>query len=126
MRGTMKQTRQQIKDELDRLKAQGNVFGSSTSVGATMTTTRQNLPEVMKLMAEIMKEPAFPQAEFDQLKTETLAGLDNERSEPQNIAIREMQIAFNKYPKGDIRYVGTLDEEITDTKAVTLDDVKKF
>jgi zinc protease len=126
MRGTKKKTRQQIKDELDRLKAQGNIFGGSTGAGASMTTTRQNLPEVMKLMAEILKEPAFLQSEFDQLKTETLANLENERSEPQSIAIRAMSIAFNKYPKGDTRYAGTLDEEIADVKAVTLADVNKF
>ena len=126
MRGTKNKTRQQIKDELDRLKAQGNVFGGSTSAGASMTTTRQNLAEVMKLMAELLKESTFPQAEFDQLKTETLAALENERSEPQSIAFREMSIAFNKYPKGDIRYTGTLDEEIATVKAVTLEDVKSF
>jgi zinc protease len=52
--------------------------------------------------------------------------LENERSEPQSIAIRAMSVAFNKYPKGDIRYAGTLDEDIASVKAVTLDDVKKF
>jgi zinc protease len=126
MLGTKNKTRLQIKDELDRLKAQGGVFGGTTSAGATMTTTRQNLPEVMKLMAELLRESTFPQAEFDQLKTETLAALENERSEPQSIAIRELSIAFNKYPKGDIRYTGTLDEEIATVKAVTLEDVKSF
>ncbi len=126
MRGTMKKSRLQIKDEIDRLKAQGLVFGGATSAGASMTTTRQNLPEVMKLVAEILKEPAFPQVEFDQLKTETLANLENERSEPQSIAIRAMSVAFNKYPKGDVRYAGTLDEDIATVKAITLDDVKKF
>jgi zinc protease len=126
MRGTMNKTVQQIKDELDRLKAQGIVFGGSTGAGVSMNTTRQNLPEVLKLIAEILKEPAFPQAEFDQLKTETLANLENERSEPQSIARRATSIAFNKYPKGDVRYSGTLDEDIMSAKAVTLDDVKKF
>jgi zinc protease len=126
MRGTMKKTRQQIKDELDRLKAQGIVFGGTTSAGTTMNTTRQNLPEVLKLIAEILREPAFPQAEFDQLKQETLTDLENERSEPQQIAIRELSRAFNKYPKGDVRYSATLDEDIASTKALTLDDVKSF
>jgi zinc protease len=126
MRGTLKKSRQQIKEEFDRLKAQGGVFGGATSVGATITTTRQNLPEVLRLIAEILKEPAFPQVEFDQLKAESLTNLENERSEPTNIAIRAMSTSFNKYPKGDIRYSGTLDEDIEDAKALTLDDVKKF
>ena len=126
MRGTAKHTRQQIKDEFDRLKAQANVFGGATNASVIVTTIRQNLPDVMKLVAEILKEPSFPQAEFDQLKQESLTAFDNERSEPQSVAFRALGAAFNKYPKGDIRYSATLDEDIADTKAVTLDDVKKF
>lgn len=126
MRGTTTKSRQQIKDEFDRLKAQGGVFGGATSVGATITTTRQNLPEVLKLVAEILKQPTFLQTEFDQLKQESLTNLENERSEPASVAIRAMSQTFNRYPKGDIRYSGTLDEDIADTKAVTLDEVKKF
>ena len=33
---------------------------------------------------------------------------------------------FNRYPKGDVRYSGTLEEQIADTKAVTLEQVKAF
>ncbi|MGI8469944.1 MAG: M16 family metallopeptidase, partial [Pyrinomonadaceae bacterium] len=126
MLGTTKHTRQQIQDELDRLKARGGVGGDATGAIATIQTTRQNLPEVLKLIAEILKEPAFSQTEFDQLKTERLSALESGRSEPQSIAIREVSKYFNKYPKGDVRYTGTLDEDIADVKAVTLDDVKKF
>lgn len=126
MRGTLKHDRQQIKDELDRLKARGFVNGGATSAGATMETTRQNLPDVLKLVAEILREPSFPQAEFDQLKQETLTNLETERSEPQSVAIRAMSQYFNRYPKGDIRYSPSLDEEIADIKALTLDDLKKF
>jgi zinc protease len=126
MRGTTSHTRQQIKEEFDRLKAQAGVFGSATATFATITTNRQNLASVLKLIAEILKEPSFPQAEFDLLKAESLTALENERSEPTNIAIRAMSTTFNKYPKGHVFYAGTLDEDIANLKALTLDDVKKF
>lgn len=126
MRGTTKHTRQQITDEFNRLKAQVSVGGSPTGLGASISTNRQNLAEVLKLVAEIMKEPSFPQVEFDQLKTQSVAGFENERSEPGSIAGRELNMAFNKYPKGHIFYSGSLDEDIADAKAVTLDAVKKF
>ncbi|HEY0428861.1 MAG TPA: pitrilysin family protein [Pyrinomonadaceae bacterium] len=126
IRGTTKRTRQQIKDELDRLKARGSVNGSSTGAGATMETTRANLPEVLRLINEILREPAFPQAEFDQLKQETLTALETERSEPTSVAFRALGQHFNRYPKGDIRYSMSLDEEIDAVKALTLDDVRNF
>ena len=47
MRGTTKRTRQQIQDEIDRLKARVNVFGGPTNAGAQIETTRENLPAVL-------------------------------------------------------------------------------
>ncbi|MDQ6788391.1 MAG: insulinase family protein [Acidobacteriota bacterium] len=125
-RGTMKHTRQQIKDEFDRLKAQVFVFGGATSANVFIETTRQNLPAVMRLVSEILREPAFPQSEFDQLKLETLTQIESQRSEPAFIARTEMARTFNIYPKGHPLYAGTIEEDIADTKAVTLDDAKKF
>ncbi|PYQ93463.1 MAG: insulinase family protein, partial [Acidobacteria bacterium] len=43
MRGSRQHTRQQIKDELDRLKARVNLFGSATQAGASIETVRENL-----------------------------------------------------------------------------------
>lgn len=126
MRGTTKHTRQQIQDEFDRLKAQVNVFGGATSAGARIETTRENLPEVLKLVQEILREPAFPASEFDQMKQETLTGLESQMSDPTQVAFRKINTHFNVYPKGHPLYSGTIEEEIADVKALTLDDVKKF
>ncbi|MGI8642011.1 MAG: M16 family metallopeptidase [Pyrinomonadaceae bacterium] len=125
-RGTTKHTRQQIKDEFDRLKAQVNVFGGATSAFVSIETTRQNLPAVMRLVGEILREPSFPQTEFDQLRQETLTQIESQKSEPTFIAGVELSRHFNIYPKGHPLYSGTIDEQIADIKAVTLDDVKKF
>src|SRR5258705_1779122 len=57
MRGTTKHTRQQIQDELDRLKARANVFGGATQALVTIETTRENLPAVVGNGAKIFGEP---------------------------------------------------------------------
>jgi zinc protease len=126
MRGTAKHTRQQIRDEFDKLKAQVSVNGNATNAFVNIETTRQNLPAVLRLVAEILREPAFPQNEFDLLKQETLTNLENNRSEPTAVAIIASNQHFNRYPKGDVRYTGTLDEDISETKALTLEQVKAF
>ncbi|MCB1022976.1 MAG: insulinase family protein [Acidobacteria bacterium] len=126
MRGTQKHTRQQIQDEFDKLKARVNVSGGATSANVSIETTRENLPAVLKLVAEILKEPSFPEDEFNLIKEAQLTGLESQRSEPTNVAINAMRKEFNRYKKGDIRYAGTLDEDIADTKAVTIDQVKAF
>jgi zinc protease len=126
MRGTTKHTRQQLQDEIDKLKARAFAFGGTTSAGISIETTRENLPAVMALMAEVLREPAFPTDEFEKLRQEQLAGIEQQRSEPQSIAATAFQRHINPYPKSDPRYVETPDESIAAIKAVTLEEVKKF
>jgi zinc protease len=59
-RGTKSRTREQLKDQLDKLKARVNVFGGVTQATATIETTRANLPAVMRIVAEMLREPSFP------------------------------------------------------------------
>lgn len=126
MRGTSKRTREQIKQEFDRLKAQVSVSGDAEGAFVRIQTTRANLPEVLDLVGEILKDPSFPEKEFEQLKQQTLAGLESGKSEPQVQAMQAMQRHMNRYPRHDIRYVRSTEEQIEDAKAVTLDQVKEF
>ena len=126
MRGTVKRTRQQIQDELDKLKARMMVGGGSTGVTVTIQTVRENLPAVLAIANEVLREPSFPQSEFDQLVQEQLAGIEQQRSEPTQQAALAISRHLTPYPKGHVRYVSTPDEDIAELKAAKLDDVKKF
>jgi zinc protease len=126
MRGTAKRTRQQIQDEFDTLKARVNVAGGGTTAFAQIETTRENLPAVMRLVSEILREPAFPAAEFEQLRQQRLAGLEQNKSEPQAIGSLNLQRHLRPWPREDVRYVPTMEEQIADLKTVTLEDAKTF
>jgi len=126
MRGTAKHTRQQLKDEFDKLKAQVGIGGSATGVSASIQTTKENFPKVLALVAEVLKEPIFPENEFENLRQEQLAGLEGQKSEPQALAMIEIQRKLAPYPKGDVRYVDTIDDSIADIKAAKIDDLKAF
>ena len=125
MRGTKNKSRQQIQDEIDRLKAQMNVSGSATSATASIETVEANLPGALRLAAEILREPAFPDSEFETVRQQRIAAAEASRSDPQALALTEFQHRMNPYPRGDLRYVSTADEQIEDLKKVTLDDVRK-
>jgi zinc protease len=126
MRGTAKHTRQQIQDELDKLKARAFVFGGPTSANVYVETTRENFPPVLRLVAEILREPSFPATEFEQLKQQFLTFIESQRSQPESVAGTAFNRHMNPYPKGDVRYVSTPDESIAEVKAATLDEAKKF
>lgn len=125
-RGTTRHTRQQIQDELDRLRARVGVYGGATGAGASIETTRENTAAVLRLVAEILRSPAFPASEFTLLQQERLASLEEQRGEPQAIASIAFSRHLNPYPKGDVRYTPTLEEQMADVKATTLADVKRF
>jgi zinc protease len=126
LHGTTRRTRQQVHDEFDRLKARGSVTGTARGVAAGLETTRDALPEMMRLLAEVLRQPAFPAAEFEQARQQTLANIENQRSEPDAVALNAVARLVNIHPKGDVRYVGTFDEQIAGYKAVTLEEVKAF
>jgi zinc protease len=126
MRGTTKHSRQEIQDEFDRLKARVNVGGASAVVNASVETTRANLPAALRLLTEVLREPSFPPNEFEQLRQQRLAGLEQQKNEPQAIGVVTLQRHLRPYPKGDVRYVPTIDEGIAELQTASLDDAKKF
>ncbi len=125
-RGTQKHTRQQIKDEFDRLKARVHVSGGPTSATVSIETVRETLPATLKLLAEVLRTPTFPASELEQLRQENLAQIEQQKSDPNSIGQTAFNRHMNPYPKGDVRYTATPEESVADYKAATLEDVKKF
>lgn len=125
-RGTKKRDRQQIQDEFDRLKARVGFGGDSTGVSVSIETLRENFPAVLKLVAEILREPSFPKAEFEQMREEALADIEKSRSEPQSVGSNFYSRLMNPFPKDDPRYVGTFDEQIEEINSVSLSGVKEY
>jgi len=126
IRGTQNKNRQQIQDELDKLKARAAVTGGATNATATIETTEENFPGTLKLIAEVLRQPAFPQREFEQLVQQQIAGVEASRSDPQFLAINSLQRMLNPVPRGHVRYVNTPDERLDDLKKVTLEQVQQF
>ena len=125
-RGTAKRSRQEIEDGFDKLRAKVGVSGSQTGASASGQTYRAQLPDVLRLTAEVLREPSFPGSELEQLQRQRATRFEAARSEPQDIATRALARHANPYPPGDPRYAPTVDESIASNNAVTLDDVKRF
>ena len=127
MRGTKSKTRQQIQDETDRLKAQINVFGSVAALNANVRTLEANLADSLRFVRELLREPSFPEAEFEQIRQQRLAAFESARSEPNSLVSLDMSRHMNaRFQRGDPRYTATIEEEIEDWKKLTLDDVRQF
>jgi zinc protease len=127
MRGTKTKNRQQIQDETDHLKAQITVNGGVDQAGATIRTLDTNLADSLKLVHELLREPAFPESEFEQVRQQRIASAESGKTEPNNLVQIDLYRHLNEqYKRGQVHYVSTLDEEIEDDKKVTLDEVRSF
>ena len=120
MRGSLHRTRAQIKDELEKLNASVAVTGD----GASLEVRRENLAPALRLLAEIMKEPAFPQEEFDELKRSALLAAESQRSDPAALAGVQLARHLENYPPGHPNYTPSIDERIQWLQRATLDDAK--
>jgi zinc protease len=81
-RGTKKHSRQELKDKLDKLGAQWSFSGQIGLVSVSLKAKRANLPEALAVITEMMREPAFPEKEFEILRAEVRDELDKGRTEP--------------------------------------------
>jgi zinc protease len=75
---------------------------------------------------EILRDPAFPESDFDQIRKQRIAQIDRGRTEPGTLVSQMLQANLSSYPRTDVRHVRTIDEEIEDLNKVTLDDIKRF
>jgi zinc protease len=126
-KGTRNKTRQQIKDAFDRLKARVGIGGGAGRVTATFQTDREHLSEVIALIGEILRQPAFPADEFEKLKQEALAGIEQQKTDPGALASNlYARISRPSYAPDDPRYTRTFAEETAAIEALTLEQVKSF
>jgi zinc protease len=144
MRGTQKLTYQQLRDELDRLDATlgtgggggrrgggrggrgGGGGGSAGTVTFSIQAKHDTLPEVLGLLRQVLREPLLPEDQFELLKRERIAALEQAKTEPAMLAPRALQRQLNPYPKDDIRYVPTTDESLERLRAVTYQQVAQL
>lgn len=127
MRGTQHRSRQEIQDELDRLKARLSIGGLNWNVAVTASTVREQLPDVIRLIGEILREPAFDESQFNLLIEESLAAIEASMSEPgyrANEAYRRYLVSA--VSKGHPFYFYTAEEDIESLSSATVQDVAAF
>lgn len=145
LRGTKKLSHQQLRDELDKLSANlgagaggggrrgggrrgggGGAVAGAGSVTFSIQAKRDTLPAVIEILGQVLREPLLPAEDFEVLKSERLAAVQQMRSEPGMLAPRLLQRELNPHSKDDIRYVTTVEESIQRLKDVKYEQVAQL
>ena len=108
-------------DEMTRLKMTGGLLA--------FQTTREHLPDALRLLAHVMKEAAFPADEYEQLQRQVVTGLSSQLDNPEALSRDALANHFNTYPPGDPRHylplrerIDHLGSSVVRTDFVALDD----
>jgi predicted Zn-dependent peptidase len=94
--GTTKRSSKDLAEQVDALGATLTVNSGLSSLTSTVAASGlvENLDQTLELFADVIRNPAFPQAEVEKYKTRTLAQLQFQRSIPQFLAAEQFQRAI--------------------------------
>jgi zinc protease len=123
-RGTEKHTAREFAALLEDVGASLGAGAEtlSTSVGGLAQT--KDFDRVMDLLAEMLRQPTFPERELERLKTQALAGLEQEKDDPSALAGRAFGLAV--YPEGHPLRPVTREEAVRQLQAITREDLLDF
>jgi zinc protease len=140
-RETKTLNRQQIQDALDKNFARlgggggmgrgrrGGGGGGGPSLGSvsfSVQTRRANLAAVLEILRQILREPTLPASDFEVMKNERIAALEQGRSDPTSLGTNRLQRLMSHYTSDDVRYVPTIDEHIDRLKKASIEQVQSL
>ncbi len=123
--GTKTRSSLQISDEADSLGARLATGSNLDMSYVTLSALKINLDKSLDLFADVILDPAFPQADFLRVQKQKLAGIQREKVQPVSIALRVIPALM--YGKGHAYgnpFTGTGTTE--SVQKMTREDLMKF
>ncbi len=124
-RGTKKHSRQEIQDLLDKIQAKLDVSSGVGDLNVSLQAKHKTLPALLDIMQEVLREPAFPEKEFEIIKRASKQSLEKSMVEPTALAFNALVRHLHPYAKDNIRYYPTFQERLERLEKTTSDQVAK-
>ncbi|MDB6017918.1 MAG: peptidase domain protein [Pedosphaera sp.] len=86
--GTEKRTALQISDELALLGANLSAGSDLDTSTVRLSALKPTLDGALEVYSDVILNPSFPPADFERLQKQRLAGIQREKTEPVNMALR--------------------------------------
>lgn len=126
LRGSQGLSVQQRREALAKLNATLSIGGGSSGLSVSLSAPPEHLAATLEIARTVLREPLWPQSDFEDLKRGRLTGLESGKTDPNSLASIALGCAFMpaEVKRGDRQYYRSLDERIVDQRALTLNDVK--
>lgn len=123
--GTKTLSSLQINEKLQLLGANLGTFSDLDMSYVNLNTLKQSLDPSLDLMADVVLNPSFPEADFNRLRDQQLSQIANEKKNPQTMIMRVMpELLYGKDHPYGMPMTGTGQEDAV--KALTLDNIRGF
>ena len=124
LQGTKKYNEEKLKDKLDELQAELTASSEPGEVTFQLTGRKKSFEESLELLAEVLRNPAFPDEEFSLSKSQLRSQLESQRTDPNYLAQLELNRKISPFSAESIHYVPTIDERLQRLEAAQSSDVK--
>lgn len=124
--GTTTRTKEQISDELDKIKTSISFSDNAGVLSIRVSTDQKNLDSALHLLADLLKNPKFDKAEFDKLLILKKTTYESNKQDPQIVSYERLTKLTTNYPKGHPLYARSTDERLAELTKISLDDLKKY
>lgn len=123
MEGTANKTPEQLEEEIALLGASINMYTTRESIVIRGNTLTRNLKKTMDLVAEILLEPRWDEAELARVKTKTINNIERSDANPNAVASR----VYDKILYGeDHIFSYPTSGTVESVKAIAMEDLKEF
>jgi len=125
-KGTGDLDRQALQDKLDALQSEVGFSAGPGQLNVSLSSRKAHFPELIRLVGRILRQPTLPASALEEVRQQALASLAESSKEPEAVLDNALSRHGNPYPRGDVRYARTFDEQESDWKAISLDQVKAY
>jgi len=97
--GTTSRTSKQLAEQIDFVGGALEVRASEDFTTASARVIKKDIDLGFALLADILQHPAFPKAEFDRIRSQTLGEMASDNDDPGHVAMKAFnQLVFHGHP----------------------------
>ncbi|MFA6596330.1 MAG: pitrilysin family protein [Ignavibacteriaceae bacterium] len=123
--GTKTRNALQISEELESLGANLSTGSNLDMSSVNLSSLKSNLDKSLDIFADVVLNPSFPEADFNRLKKQQIAGIKQEKSSPFSMALRVFpKILYGENHAYGSPFTGSGYEE--SVNKITREDLIKF
>lgn len=123
-KGTLNNDKFQLSQKLEKLGVRIGIWSGGNTINISFKCLKKDLPEVLTLLADELRNPLFDEKEFNLLKDQIAGGIKRSLTDPGSQG--SIALLQGIYPEGHPNYSKSTEATLKDLESASLSDIKEF